>query len=69
MIMLRAKCSCTSKNSPLSTIRFTTSRMSYGLFGLSGTIVSSSGSSRSGSSPVSIRGGSSRLFWGRNDMR
>ena len=37
--MLRAKCSCTSKNSPLSTTRCTTSRMSYGLFGLSGTIV------------------------------
>ncbi len=68
-MMLRAKCSWTSKNSPLSTSRCTTSRMSYGLFGLSGTIVSSSASWRSGSSPVSMRGGSSRLFWGRNDMR
>ena len=28
MMMLRAKCSCTSKNSPLSTSRCTTSRMS-----------------------------------------
>ena len=27
-MMLRAKCSCTSKNSPLSTSRCTTSRMS-----------------------------------------
>ena len=38
-MMFFAWCSCTSKNSPSSTISRTTSRMSYGLFGLSGTTV------------------------------
>ena len=69
MTMFIAKCSCTSKKSPSSTIRPTTSRMSYGLFGASGTIESSSVSIRSCGSPLSIRGGVSRLFWGRNDMK
>ena len=68
-MMFRAKCSCTSKKSPSSTISDTTLRMSYGLFGLSGTIVSSSSSIRSGSSDGSTRGGISRLFCGRNDMK
>ena len=45
--MFSAQRSCTSSSSPSSTTRRTTSLMSYGLFGLSGTIESSSASSRS----------------------
>ena len=43
--------------------------MSYGLLALSGTIESSSGSSRSGSSVGITRGGVSRLFCGRKLSR
>ena len=68
-MMFFAKCSWTSKNSPSSTISATTSRMSYGLFGLSGhdrverlvhavRVVAGA-----------TRGGSSRLFCGRNENR
>ena len=68
-MMFGAKCSWTSRNSPSSTVSRTTSRMSYGLFGLSGTTVSSSASIRAGSSDGCTRGGDSRLFCGRNESR
>src|SRR6056297_3250638 len=58
-----------SKNSPSSTTWRITSIMSYGRFGLAGRMSRSSGHSRSGSSPRSSTGGSSRLFDGRNDSR
>ena len=45
--MFSAQCGCTSRNSPSSKTRSTTCLMSYGLFGLSGTIESSDASSRS----------------------
>jgi hypothetical protein len=43
--------------------------MSYGLFGLSGMNVSSSGASRSTGSDGLAYGGSSRFDWGRNESR
>ena len=46
-MMLAAKSRCTSKNSPSSTTRRSTSCMSYGLFALSGTMSSSASSRRS----------------------
>ena len=55
-MMLGAKNGCTSKNSRLSSTRETSSRMSYGLFGDSGTMVCSSGSARSRSSVVGTNG-------------
>ena len=64
-----AKCGCTSRNAPSSTTRSMTCFMSYGLFGLSGTIVSSDASSRSTGSEGGAYGGGSRLFCGRNERR
>ncbi len=56
-MMFLAKCSWISKNSPSSTTSRMTLRMSYGLFGLSGTTVSSSASMRSGRRSARRRGG------------
>src|SRR6266508_3404004 len=54
-MMFAAQRSCTSRNSPSSTTRRTTSCMSYGLLGLSGISVSSSASSRSRGSVAVVR--------------
>ena len=67
--MFSAKCGCTSRNWPSSTTRSITCFMSYGLLGLSGTIVSSDASSRSTGSDGGAYGGASRLFCGRNERR
>jgi hypothetical protein len=64
-----AQCAKYSKNSPLSSTSVMTRFMSYGWFGLAGMRSCSAGQSRSGSSPVSTRGASSRLFEGRNESR
>ena len=58
-----------SKNSPSSTTSVMTRFMSYGWFGLAGSRSRSDAQSRSGSSPLSLVGGSSRLLAGRNDSR
>src|SRR5947207_8666508 len=63
--MFWAKNGWISKNSRPSSTRDTTSRMSYGLFGDSGTIVCSSGSARSRSSVVGTKGGRSEFDSGR----
>ena len=67
--MLFAQCGKYSKNSPSSTTSRMTFFMSYGWFGDGGRMVRSSAHSRSGSSPVSTAGGSSRLFDGRKLSR
>ena len=64
-MMLRAKCSCTSRKCASSTTWRMTSTMSYGWLGLAGTIESSASFSRVAVSPVSARGASSRLLDGR----
>ena len=66
-MMLGAKNGCTSKNSRPSSTRETTWRMSYGLFGDSGTIVCSSASARSRSSVVGTKGGRSAFDEGKYD--
>ena len=56
-------------NSPSSNTSSMTCFMSYGLFGLSGTMDRSSGSRRSGSSDGASYGAESRLFCGMNESR
>ena len=63
--MFWAKKGCTSRKRRSSSTLVTTSRMSYGRLGFSGTIVWSSGSPRSGSSAAVRRGGCSLLEAGR----
>ena len=67
--MFSAQRSCTSRNSPSSTTAVTTSRMSYGLFGLVRDERSSSGVLAVAGSVGSTYGGGSRLFCGRNESR
>ena len=63
--MFFAPSGCSSKNSPSSTALTISSFMSYGLFVLSGTSVSSDISRRSAGSLVRRIGGASRLLSGR----
>ena len=67
--MLLAQCGKYSKNSPSSTIDAMTFFMSYGWLGDGGRMSRRSGHKRSGSSPVSMVGGSSMLFCGMNDIK
>jgi hypothetical protein len=64
-----AQCGKYSKKSPSSTIVSMTLIMSYGTFGLSGMRSYSSGQRRCGSSVGTVRGGSSKLFSGRKEIR
>ena len=68
-MMLFAQCGKYSKNSPSSTIDAMTFFMSYGWLADTGRMSRNSGHKRSGSSPVSIVGGSSILFCGMNDIK
>jgi hypothetical protein len=68
-MMLFAQCGKYSKKSPSSTTSCTTFFMSYGWLGDGGRISRSVSHSRVGSSAVSTRGASSRLFEGRKLRR
>ena len=68
-MMLLAQLVWYSKNSPSSTTSRTICFMSYGWLGLGGSSSLSAGHSRSGSSPESSGGASSRLFDGRKLSR
>src|SRR3954447_8887002 len=67
-IRFSAQRSCTSRNSPSSTTRRTTSFMSYGFAGSSGISEASSASSRPAGSVGSAYGGGATLFCGREDV-